>query len=648
MPMKKPSAKNEDQDALDRWMAQVTRRRFLLGMGFVVGSLAYRPTGLLGAASPARSVASSPRSIPPGWPRSPVSFVQIGDFGAGKIHNGSSGPQSTINPNEQNVGEIVAIYAPLKGSTYVVSVGDNVYVPYYGDPPSPPPSAEGTNQPPPGDRPQTFEALNITPYDEAIGALYGGYIKFPAGSTSEFARHGSSKQRFFTVIGDHDWWHQPREMVNGLPVYPMDSAAYPATVGPQPQFLPGAVEGEPSIYLQYFGNQGEGSSSRNTRYWDLVRSGIHWIGLSSDSNETVLGTLSNAYYSKDPLPTNQLTPGEDNLQNSTQGQWFQSVAGSPPKGWRFVLTHYPPYTSSSPALGGHNPAAYMQWGYENFGVDMVFCGHVHSYERLYVNGVTYIVNGAGGTFESLAGFATPVGGPSQVQVANEYGVLTAEKLSGKIFFSYLSVAPHHGTPDGPLQHGLSDRFVLLKKGILVPSQMPELKSIHVTPGGGGIQIPRGETTHSGNLLGTGRLTKLGAGTLRLAIPSPDFTGTLAVARGSVRLDADQLLSSQASLVLRGGTLAGAGVIQNFLTPLMLQSRSSISLDHDSRLSFADSSSIPWPSSARLVIEGEPGVQSLRFGNSDDALTSAQLARIRFGSPNGPKAQLSDEGYLVPA
>lgn len=177
--------------------------------------------------------------------------------------------------------------------------------------------------------------------------------------------------------------------------------------------------------------------------------------------------------------------------------------------------------------------------------------------------------------------------------------------------------------------------------------MAELKSIHVTPGGGGIQIPKGETTYSGNLLGTGRLTKLGMGALRLTIASPDFTGTLAVTRGAVRLDVDQLLSSQVSVVLRDGTLACAGVTQSFLTPLMVQSRSSISLDRDSRLSFGDSSSTPWPTSARIVIEGEPGNESLRVGNSAAALTSSQLARIRFGSPRGPTARLTNEGYLVP-
>ncbi|GAB4177278.1 MAG: hypothetical protein Fur0032_17470 [Terrimicrobiaceae bacterium] len=642
------SSKKKQVEALENWLAQVTRRRFLLGMGWVAGAMAVRPGELLGKAARTPVPLAAPQAMPAGWPRSPVSFVQIGDFGAGNIHSGSSGPQPTINPNAQNVGEIVALYAPKNSSAYVISAGDNVYVPYYGDPPAPPQSAEGTNQPPPGDKPQFFEALNITPYDEAIGALYGSYIKFPVGSTSAFAPHGSRKQRFFTIIGDHDWWHQPRQMIDGLPVYPMDTAAYPAAVAAQPLFSQDAAGAEPSIYLQYFGNQGEGSSSGNPRYWDVVQNGIHWIGLSSDANETVVGTLSNAYYSTAVLPTNQLTPGQDNLQNSLQGQWFRSVTAQPPKSWRFVVTHYPPYTSSSPSLGGHNPAAYMQWGYEDFGVDMVFSGHVHSYERLYVNGVTYIVNGAGGTFESLAGFLTPVGGPSQVQVAGEYGALTAEKMSGKIFFSYLSVAPADGESQEAPAHKLSDRFVLLKRGILVGTQMAELRSIHVTSGGGGIRLGRGQTTYNGNLLGTGRLGKLGSGSLVLTSPSPNFTGILALSGGTLRLGDSDILASGVGLELRGGMLDASGVSQSFSTPLQVQRRSSILLDQQSALAFADSSSVAWPKSARLLIEGQPGATSLRFGQSADALSSWQLSRIRFGSPNGRKAQLNSEGYLIPA
>lgn len=639
--MKEPP--NED---LKEWLGEVTRRRFLLGVGLTVGALIVSPGNSVAMAS-TNALRSPRRRVLPGWPRTPVTFLQIGDFGAGNIHKGSEGPRPTINPNAQNVAEIVATYAPRRGKTYVVSAGDNVYVPYYGDPPQPPEDAVGTNQPPPGNAPQFFQALNITPYDQAVGALYSNYIQFPPGSTSVFAPHGSRTQRFLTVIGDHDWWHQPRVEVSDFPVYPMDSAAYPAAVAPQPFFFPGAAGGKGSMYLQYFGNQGAGSSSQNTRYWDTYRDGIHWIALSSDPNETLLGTLSNAYYSESPFPPENLTPGEDNLKNSVQGKWFRSVAEKPADGWRFVFTHYPPYTSSAPELSGHNPAVFMRWGYEHFGVDMVFSGHVHSYERLYVDGVTYIVNGAGGTFEALAGFATPTGGPSQVQVADKYGVLAAEKFPGKIFFSYLATPPASGQESSadPVSPDLDDRFVLLKGGVLQENQFPELRSIHVTPGGGILRIHRG-VEYSGNLLGKGLLRKTGRGRLVLKTASPNFSGVFEIVTGTTALTADDALAGASGVVLRGGRMELASSPQRFSAPLQLLRTSVLLAGDGAVISFADSSSTPWADAALLIVQGTPGPESIRFGTSASGLSSAQLQRIRLGSSRGPRASLNGNGHLV--
>ncbi len=645
-PMDTPRQDEKVTEELKAWTAQVTRRRFIVGVGFAAAAAWARP--LLGTASAALpdefgSLVFPTRNLP-GWPKAPVSFALIGDFGAGNIHSGSDGPTATINPNAQNVGEGVGYYAKVSSQAYVISVGDNVYVPYYGYPANPPLEAVGSNNPP-GTH-EAFAALNITPYDQAVGALYSAYIKFPSASTSVYAPHGSKKQRFFTVIGDHDWWHQPRAIVDGFPIYPFDTASYPAEVGAQTIYYPGNTNGT-SYYLQYFGNQGEGSTSNNTRYWDALQDKIHWIALSSDANETILGTLSNGYYFETMLE-NGLTPAEDNLQNSLQGQWFRNITSQKPKGdWRFVITHYSPYTSSTPATGGHNPAVYMQWGYEDFGVDAVFSGHVHAYERLYVNGVTYVVCGAGGTFESLSEFATPVGGPSIVQVANKYGFLTAERAEGMIFFSYLSFPPHDdSTPR--VEVGLSDRFVLLKKGTLnAANQFAELKTIHVTLGGGSIKL--GENfSYTGDLVGRGVLTKQAKGNFTLTKECPNFTGGMTVAGGQLTLGVDQTLASEVAVTLSGGGLVADAITQNFSTPLMVQSNAEITATATTALSFADSSAAVWPGSAALTIRGTPGATSIRFGTSATGLTAKQLSRIRFQTPGSTGARLTSDGYLVRA
>jgi len=634
---------------LELWQAEVTRRRFLLGVGFAAASVYARP--LLGTAQAGLpddfSAVAFPTARPPaGWPKAPVSFAVIGDFGAGNVHVDEKMPESTVNPNAQNVAEGVAQYATVRSDAYVISVGDNVYVPYYGSPETPPPEAEGTNEPPGGSK--YFRALTITPYDQAVGVLYHQFIKFPDGSSSIYAKHGARKQRFFTVIGDHDWWHQPRVEVTNLPYYRMDHAKYPAPIEGQPYYFPNSTGNEVSYYLEYFGNQGEGSSSGNTRYWDRIENNIHWIALSSDANETLLGTLSNAYYQEDAFPPENLTPGMDNLKNSAQGKWFQDVAGKPNRAdWRFVFTHYPPFTSSSSKDGhkGHDPANYMQWGYEDFDVDMVFSGHVHAYERLYVDGVTYVTCGAGGTFESLATFEKPPGGPSQMQVEKKYGFLTAEQSPGKIFFSYISIPPADDSglvTDSP---ALSDRFVLLKRGVLsAKDDFAELRSIHITSGGGTIRMIR-DYTYTGNLLGRGRLTKSGRGEFTLAKESSHFSGEIMLSNGALLLGLDQALGKDVSLVLDGGTLKASGVTQEFVTPLSVQKPSTLEGDSGTKLSFADSSAVKWPRLATLTVHGDPGPDSIRFGNSSSALTPEQISRIRFQKRG--RAKLTEDGYLVP-
>ncbi len=64
--------------------------------------------------------------------------------------------------------------------------------------------------------------------------------------------------------------------------------------------------------------------------------------------------------------------------------------------WIFVSLHKPPYSS-----GSHGSAidVRQQWCpiFERYGVDIVFCGHDHAYERTKeINGVVYIVCAGGG------------------------------------------------------------------------------------------------------------------------------------------------------------------------------------------------------------------------------------------------------------
>ncbi len=605
----------------------------LAGPGLAAGSLL--GLGTTGRAAPApKATAALPFAegkLPE--PTGVADFAVIGDFGAGNVLPTDPLTFVKINPDCLAVAEGIKRFAPPAGSAYVISVGDQIYIPFNNDAnPLYPKSAE-------------TKLAAVGDYDIAVGQLFRQYIKFPANSTSAYKKQGSDTARFFCVLGDHDWWHQPRAQVNTKLYYKMDDAAYPASAEAQPQYAIDSLPGQDSAFAQYFGEQGQWSGTKNPRYWDLRQGDVHWFALSSDANETLLGTLSNAYYQKGKLP-NGFTPGQDNLQNSVQGKWFQQAVGASDAKWKIVLTHYPPYVSSANGdLHGHNPATYMRWGYEKFGVDAVLNGHAHLYERLFVNNCTYIVCGAGGTFESLSEFtSTPLPG-SQVRVPNRFGFMTAQLRRGVLELHYLVVNAQ--LAPGPRE--VVDRCFLLKGGQLSSvDNLENVSSIIFQQGGGVLNVRQALTVlPAGALLGAGDCRKSGAGTLVVSANS-GYQGRLILSQGTVRLLGAQALHENATLSLQGGRLDAHGVVQTFTTPLELSSTPSrLTVDGSTQLAFADTSKTAWRGGL-IALDGPWSSQVLRFGTNAKGLTSTQMRMVRFGGRFGPPIKLDSQGYVKPA
>lgn len=107
----------------------------------------------------------------------------------------------------------------------------------------------------------------------------------------------------------------------------------------------------------------------NERYYTVTRGSVQLFVLSSDTREP-----------------DGVTVG------STQYNWFRSELSASTARWQVVLFHHPFQTSNST----HGPATWMNWGFENLGVDMVMSGHNHFMERLSYGGIPWIVTGAGG------------------------------------------------------------------------------------------------------------------------------------------------------------------------------------------------------------------------------------------------------------
>lgn len=158
----------------------------------------------------------------------------------------------------------------------------------------------------------------------------------------------------------------------------------------------------PKPYLDYFSLPG------NERYYDFVRGTAHFFVVDSDSNEP-----------------DGITSG------SIQGQWLQSGLAVSTEVWNVVYIHHSPYSSSV-----HGSNTMLQWPFQEWGADIVLSGHDHTYERLSINGMPYIVNGLGG-MQTIYNFTTLVSG-SQVRYNSDYGALLVDATEAYINFQFIN------------------------------------------------------------------------------------------------------------------------------------------------------------------------------------------------------------------
>jgi tartrate-resistant acid phosphatase type 5 len=134
------------------------------------------------------------------------------------------------------------------------------------------------------------------------------------------------------------------------------------------------MTGNARPYLDYFELPG------NERYYDFVWGPVQLFALDSDPSEP-----------------------DGITAESVQALWLKQLLAASTARWKIVYMHHAPYSS-----GPHGSTPAMRWPYKTWGVDLVLAGHDHTYERVEVDGLPYLVNGLGGTVFYPLG--TPVEG----------------------------------------------------------------------------------------------------------------------------------------------------------------------------------------------------------------------------------------------
>jgi tartrate-resistant acid phosphatase type 5 len=157
-----------------------------------------------------------------------------------------------------------------------------------------------------------------------------------------------------------------------------------------------------AAYLAYFTLPG------NERYYEVALGDIRFFALDSDEHEP-----------------------DGNSATSLQATWLRQRLAVSTAAFNIVAMHHPPYSS-----GPHGNSEVMQWPYAEWGVDLVLAGHDHGYERLQIDGITYVVSGLGGA--SIYSYGEGVPG-SIVRYAKQYGATLLEADAEELRLSFFNV-----------------------------------------------------------------------------------------------------------------------------------------------------------------------------------------------------------------
>jgi predicted phosphodiesterase len=147
-------------------------------------------------------------------------------------------------------------------------------------------------------------------------------------------------------------------------------------------------------------------------YKPLLDAGVKFyaaLGNHDDSNQVYYKPFNmggNRYYTFVP-PVDPITRWDTRVRffaldstylDRTQSRWFEKETTESHAEWKIAFLHHPVYTSGRYTLAARGIRFALETAFVNGGVDVVFSGHEHIYERAEMqNGILYFVTGGAGS-----------------------------------------------------------------------------------------------------------------------------------------------------------------------------------------------------------------------------------------------------------
>ena len=231
-----------------------------------------------------------------------------------------------------------------------------------------------------------------------------------------FEAPGSTNDLFFTVIGD---WGEGRGATEEQQISDLQNIADPPlilTVGDN-AYENGTQSDWDNNALAYYVNP----MKRAVFMPALGNHDLNSVGAANWVNSVEIRMFELPENSPEPERYFSFEHGDalfivtdsDNCCDSTQENWIASVLAASTRTWKFVFLHHTPYSCANGFISlGSDMDVRNTWGplFEQYGVDVVFTGHDHIYERsIYLDefligggagsdglGTTYVMTGGGG------------------------------------------------------------------------------------------------------------------------------------------------------------------------------------------------------------------------------------------------------------